>query len=751
MRAYWLFSQRQYCGRLGARHAVELTAPSDALDNSRRPAMFQKAALVLASATLLCASALGQATDTKNSSDAQRLQRQGIARIDHFLEQARRTGELTSASQQIELDKAEQDLTRSLQISTAAADHVSVASTLIALGDIQRLQNHWDPALILYNRALAVAEMAQDVGSRAKAVTNVSRVEVRRGDLEGALNSANLAVLLGMRADSKTLLVDALITKAEVESARGDQASALQSIGRAISEATTLKDQIQLMFAHIDRADFLITRSNRCDYEPALDACFRDLDEAAAEYGTAIPLAAGLGYDWLVSQLKSFVAEVAMRRTLIKKNPGFLAHIPTGLRVALDAKEANVGTPVSVTVSITNGKNEVVAPNQEIVVTLESDFLAAPIRMTIPAGRTSTRAQVTFNRPGVARVKASATNLEAGYAAIAVKRLTTAKPGFGLRPALALSDPIPQLAIEILPEHVMPRQGVWSASVFVTSLDQRGEPVDVADDLPIRLAATLGNVTPALIVIKKGTSTCAEEISVTSTTAGTDRVYGYSPRFARGVEKQIQYERSRPSRLLVHAAPGVVANTGRTPIEIMVILQDDHHNPATFDDRVLPVVLTSTLGTLSPHEATVLKGTAAAGPFRLTSARSGSALVTARAEGLPDGSAAVSFEFPWLLVLFAMLGGVGGAALRSQIARQRHVWLNLAIGGLMGLILFGLTLLGVTGLIPSVPLPAIENLSLNEFGAFLLGLFGGYLGRRFLDKFLTPVRSKLPARAVGSP
>src|SRR5262249_10855206 len=191
-------------------------------------------------------------------------------------------------------------------------------------------------------------------------------------------------------------------------------------------------------------------------------------------------------------------------------------------------------------------------------------------------------------------------------------------------------------------------------NIFVTALDVHGEPIDVAEDLTVRLAATLGSVTPPFIIIRKGTSTCTEEIRLTATMPGTERVYAYSPRVARGFEKEIEYERPRPSRLLVHAAPSTVANSGRTPVDIMVILQDDHHNPAASSDRALTVVMTSTLGTLSRHEAIILKGTAAAGPIVLRSARAGSAEVTARAEGLPDASVSVSFEFPWLLVFIAV-------------------------------------------------------------------------------------------------
>lgn len=708
---------------------------------------------LLAAGTLIASLAFAQArTATHAPDDAAQLQRQGIARIDRYVDQFRRTGDL--ASLKPELEQAERELTRSSQLSVAAGDFASAAYSRIKLGDIQRYQNRWDAAVTLYLAAQRDAVRAGHAGYQAKAFINQALAQMLAKQLDSAAASAEEAVRLSERAEPRTLRVEALTIKSEVASARGDQTSALQTIDRALNVAKPLDDRKLLMYAYQDRAEYLIERSNRCDYERVQDVCLKDLDRAKADYDEAIGQAVALGYGSLANQFRSFQSAVDIRRTLIEHHSGFLARLPTALQIVLSAKETNEGAPVSVTVVTINSRNEPVPVSDATPVTLESEHLTAVVHVTIPAGQSSVRAQIVFRRPGVARLKASASKFEEGYAAIAVKRRAAAAGShvtpFHVRTVLtAFADRIAQLSVEVLPARVMPKEGVWSAKIFVSALDEHGEPVEVTEDLSVQLVATLGSVTPALVVIKRGSSTCTDDIRVTSTRRGSERVYAYSPRVARRFEKQIEYERPQPTSLLVHAAPSRVANSGRTPIEIMVILQDDHHNPATFADQPLPVVLTSTLGTLSQHEAIILKGTTAAGPFRLTSARAGSAQVTARVEGLPDSSVAVSFEFPWRLVVIAMLGGVTGAALRSRrITQQKHLWTNLMIGGLMGLVFFALTLLGVTGLIPSVSLPAIENLTLNEFGAFLLGLFGGYLGRRFLDKLLTPAG---PRAAAATP
>ena len=45
-------------------------------------------------------------------------------------------------------------------------------------------------------------------------------------------------------------------------------------------------------------------------------------------------------------------------------------------------------------------------------------------------------------------------------------------------------------------------------------------------------------------------------------------------------------------------------------------------------------------------------------------------------------------------------------------------------------------MMGVPGMIPAIPVATLDRLTLNEVGACLLGIFGGYVGRRFLDDLL---------------
>lgn len=712
----------------------------------------------LAAGMLISSFAFGQTrTSDQQPADAAKLQQRAVARIERYIDHFRRTGDRATLIP--ELQQAERELTKSYELFVRAGDVAAAAFVHIKLAHTHRLQSRWSTAIAMYGEARREAARAGHKEYEATALRGLAMAQLSSKRFEDAAAAAEESVRLSEVAKSRSLLVAALTVRSEIESARGDQSAALRTIDQALSEAKLLNDGNLLMYAYLDRADYHVQRSSRCDYETTPGGCLQDLDRAKSDYQAAIGQARALRYESLVKTLESFLAGVDIRRSLYEHRAGFLAQIPTGLQILPDAREVKEGSPVSVTVSTINSRSEIIHVPEATVVTLESEHLATGIQVTIPAGRSSAQARIVFHRPGVARLTARAPRLGTAYTVVAVKRSTSAvgdeRPSgmFVVRPvalgapaALATStDRVPRLSLEVLPGRVMPKQGIWNASVFVTALDVRGEPMDVAEDLTVRLAVTLGSIVPQVIVIKKGTSTYSEDIRVTATTPGTERVHAYAPRVAKGFEKQIQYDPPRPSRLLVHAAPSRAANSGRTPVEIVVILQDEHHNPAAFSDRPLPVALTSSLGTLSRHEGVILKGTTSAGPFVLRSARAGSAEVTARAEGLPESSITVTFEFPWLLVLIAALGGAVGVVLRSPRGiGTRQVWGHLAIGVLMGVVFFALALLGVTGTIPSVPLAVMENLALNEFGVFLLGLFGGYLGRKSLDKLL-----KLEPPGVG--
>jgi hypothetical protein len=148
-------------------------------------------------------------------------------------------------------------------------------------------------------------------------------------------------------------------------------------------------------------------------------------------------------------------------------------------------------------------------------------------------------------------------------------------------------------------------------------------------------------------------------------------------------------------------------------------------------------VLRTDFGTLSSASTSVAPGRPDSEPIVLESARAGRATVTAVAQGFLEDSEEVKFVLPFLLIGLASAGGVGGALLRAPKGRRRaNLGQSLAVGAFLGAIFFALGLMGVTGMVPAIPVATLERFTFNEVGACLLGIFGGYIGRRFLDDLL---------------
>jgi len=253
--------------------------------------------------------------------------------------------------------------------------------------------------------------------------------------------------------------------------------------------------------------------------------------------------------------------------------------------------------------------------------------------------------------------------------------------------------------------------------------------------LPIRLASTLGTVVPDALVIPRGES--AKFVQVTSSTSGLDTISALSPSVEEKAEEKVEYEQFRASKLLLISTPSEVITNGRTNASITVLLRDEDDHVVAVPDRDTRVVLQTNFGSLSTAATIIARGRPDSEPIVLTSARAGRATITAIAEGLGADSKDVSFVLPILLIGLASAGGVGGAVLRSQRGRRREqLGRSLALGAFLGAIFFALGMMGVPGMIPAIPLQTLEHLTFNEVGACLLGICGGYIGRRFLDDLL---------------
>ncbi len=418
--------------------------------------------------------------------------------------------------------------------------------------------------------------------------------------------------------------------------------------------------------------------------------------------------------------------------------------VPVGLRLTLKSAEARLGAKVTVTIGLKNFKGEPVAATERLDVAIESSLPASIEKVTIPAGKDTVATAIVFKRAGIAKLKASSGKLSPGYGVISVTQQAAAaapmRPA-GIRLVALRETPasVPRsglrLGLKALASKVVPRNRVWTVTVLVAVLNERREGVRVAEDLTVRLASTLGTVVPYQLTIPRGES--AKFVEVTSSTAGVDTISALSPAIEERAEERIEYEQFRASKLLLISTPSTVVTNGRSAASITVLLRDEDDHVVTVADRDTRVVLRTDFGALSTPSTAIVRGRPDSEPIVLTSPRAGRATITAIAEGLETDSEEVSFVLPFLLIGLAAAGGIGGAVLRTPRGRRRaQLGRSLALGAFLGAIFFALGMMGVPGMIPAIPLQTVERLTFNEIGACLLGICGGYVGRRFLDDLL---------------
>lgn len=445
--------------------------------------------------------------------------------------------------------------------------------------------------------------------------------------------------------------------------------------------------------------------------------------------------------------------------------------VPASLELTPAAREASQGAAVTVTVGLLNYKEDPVDAPQRVDVTIESDLLKRPLRLAIPAGSHSARTQIVFDRAGIAKLKASASGLADGYAVIAVRAgsrgarwerlvdelVARVQHFYPTLRAAESSSPcstdasVPQrsgLWLEMLPPRVAARNGKWSARLVVAVVNERREPIAALDDIAVNLAPTVGVIDFERVVIPKGAST--QEVRVTSKTSGCDTIYAWSPTVGGVPGTHVEYERSLPSKVIVSpSAPEAVAN-GWTRVPITVLLKDEDNHVVHNPGSDLRVVLRSTLGTLSKNAVTVARGHSDSDDeVVLWSRRRGRAAITAAAEGLAGDPEFVTFTLPWLLIPLSVCGGIAGVVVRSPRRRRGlNLLTDLAIGGVLGFVLFGLALFGIPTAVPGLQTETLANLTMNEIGAMLLGFLGGYVGRRYLDTMAMPARPRADVAAV---
>ncbi|HTT69987.1 MAG TPA: hypothetical protein VMG32_02090 [Anaeromyxobacteraceae bacterium] len=449
-------------------------------------------------------------------------------------------------------------------------------------------------------------------------------------------------------------------------------------------------------------------------------------------------------------------------------SPGALKEVPVALALDQAIWQRPLGSTVSLEISLRNAFGEPVAALSDVRTEVSSPLFAGPFALDIPVGSHSGRLVFKAEAVGSYRLAVAAPGLSPASCVLVVRpsnappspapaaggvgsgtsrggagaphrptEVEAAPPPPPAGPAQAPAPPATGFApvaprILLNPERVQPDlHGTWSAEMKVGFFDEAGRLVAAKNDFPVQLTARMGHLSNDLVQFKAG-DYLSPSVVVTSTSDGLDQVSALTP-FGT-VDAELLYDRPVPGRLRVEA-PSKVANPGGAArATIAVLLVSEGGALTTFSDRDLRVSLATSLGELSATALTIPRG-ALGTEATLTSARDGRARVTVDAPGLASGEATVKFSFPLWLALLAAVGGVAGnLVVRPPRGRARaHLVRSVLVGLVVGLLFYGVASFHAFADTVTLPLPvAISRIATdNEFGAIVLGLLGGLLGRAF--------------------
>src|SRR5438093_3745691 len=249
--------------------------------------------------------------------DAAAQQKRAIQRIEDCRQKFYKNGDLAPQLAP-ELDRAAEELSRTVEQFTRAGDDAGAALSLINLGTIQRMQNRHAKALEFYKRGFAFAKKAGDATSQARALIGEGQAELAGKDFAAATAHFQEASAIAAKLPDRIHLFNALDYLAEVQLASGDPMGAADLLNRAFSLAPDLKDQAPLLFAYLDQAEIHQKLAFKMGDKKSFAMGLENLNLATADYETALVIAQKLDYAGLARMIHDFLSEIQMHRKLFE-------------------------------------------------------------------------------------------------------------------------------------------------------------------------------------------------------------------------------------------------------------------------------------------------------------------------------------------------------------------------------------------------------------------------------------------------
>jgi CHAT domain-containing protein len=250
----------------------------------------------------------------QQSNDPQQLQKDGIAKIEHWLDYVRRTGDAKSTVS--ELAAAQAELKTSFDLFLQRQDYAGASLSAIKIATIQRLVNQWRQAAAIYQLAIEAAKGANRTDYQTTALSNLAYSELQLGDVDAAEQHAQEAVRLGMNCGNQSFYFEALDTAAEIEVKRGNLTAAAAHLELALAMGPQMDDKKKLYLGYLDRADVYEQNGSKCDSDRNFDICYQLLEKARADYQTALAITQGLGYTYIAQTIQGLLKTLDARKTM---------------------------------------------------------------------------------------------------------------------------------------------------------------------------------------------------------------------------------------------------------------------------------------------------------------------------------------------------------------------------------------------------------------------------------------------------
>lgn len=246
------------------------------------------------------------------------LQQDAIAKIDQSLDYVRRTGDARSTASELAL--AQYELKASFEMFVQRQDYAGASLSTLRLGDIQRRQNQFRMAAVLYQATAEMAKRINRTDYETSALANLAYSELQLGEIDSAAEHAREGVRLGADCGNKNFYYLALVTAGEVETKRDNLAAAADYLQRAVSLSSELDDRRTIYLGYSDRGDVYYQAAVQCDYKRRFEVCLQSLASSRADYERAVALSQQLGYTFIAQTLQKIIIEtVDPRKALIQR------------------------------------------------------------------------------------------------------------------------------------------------------------------------------------------------------------------------------------------------------------------------------------------------------------------------------------------------------------------------------------------------------------------------------------------------